>query len=534
MKKRFLSLFLLASIVAGSFVGCMAPTIGSSVSSSDAPSASSSSNVESSSHSSSASIIESSSELSIDSSIESSLDVSIEEPLPNSSEESSLDSSEESSVEESSSESSEESSSTESSSSATTTDPIDFAAQISLDQETDETIKLAVTVKQHIDGDTTHFYFDKNADVPESVKSLGYLKVRYNAINTPESTGTIEPWGKAASDYTKNTLLNAVSIIVEFDSNKWEFDSNERALVWVWYKATATSEYRCLNIELLQEGYAWGSKISNVRYSEVCNSAITQAKALKLHVYSKDKDPGFYYGTAVELDLKELRTNIDQYVGKRVAFEGIVGLRADEFTIYVEDYDAETGMTYGIPIFYGYDRSLHDLLKEGNRVRVVGNLTNEGSWGYQVSSLKYNPMKPTHPDNVQCLEEGLGGYFTETTIETFNSKVTITPDTEGATPKTYNYADLALSTTISMKNLKVTRIYTTNNGGSSDGAMTLYCQDQDGNQIEIRTEVLRNPDMTVVTADQLEGKLIDIRGIIDQYNGNYQIRVFSLGAITIH
>ena len=40
--------------------------------------------------------------------------------------------------------------------------------------------------------------------------------------------------------------------------------------------------------------------------------------------------------------------------------------------------------------------------------------------------------------------------------------------------------------------------------------------------------------MTTVTADQLEGKLIDIRGIIDQYNGNYQVRVFSLGAITIH
>ncbi len=487
MKKRFLSLLLLACIALGSFVGCMAPTNASSSDSSSDASAASSSNVESSE----------------DSFSESSLD------------------------------SSEESSASDSSSSSEIVDPIDYAGQVALD-EASETIKLAVTVKQHIDGDTTHFYFDKNADVPEKVKELGYLKVRYNAINTPESTGTIEPWGKAASDYTKNTLLNAASIMVEFDSNKWEFDSNERALVWVWYKATATSEYRCLNIELLQEGYAWGSKISNVRYSTTCNSAITQAKALKLHVYSKDKDPGFYYGDAVELDLKELRTNIDEYVGKRVAFEGIVGLRADEFTIYVEDYDAETGMTYAIPIFYGYDRTLHDILAEGNRVRVVGNLTNEGSWGAQVSSLKYNPMKPDDPDNVQCLEVGVGGYFTEIDIEKFNSQVTIVPDVDDAVPMTFDFAELALATTVTMKNLYVYDVYTTKSTTDSNGAMTLYCRDQDDNTIEIRTEVLKNPDMTIVTADQLEGKLIDIRGIVDQYNGSYQIRVFSLGAITIH
>ena len=516
MKKRFLSLLLLASIVAGAFVGCIAPTnTSSSESSSDAPIASSSSSTESN--------VESS----LDSSLESSLDSSIEESSTESSEESSTESSEESSTESS------VDSSSDSSSSAAPVDPIDYAGQVALDM-TSETIKLAVTVKQHIDGDTTHFYYDKTADVPEKVSALGYLKVRYNAINTPESTGTIEPWGKAASDYTKATLANAASVLVEFDSSEWEFDSNERALVWVWYKATESSEYRCLNIELLQEGYAWGSKISNVRYSTACNSAITQAKSLKLHVYSKEKDPGFFYGKATELDLKELRTNLEKYVGQRVAFEGIVGLRADEFTIYVEDYDAETDMTYAIPIFYGYDRSLHDILAEGNRVRIVGNLTNEGSWGAQISSLKYNPMKPNDPDNVQCLEEGVGGYFSEIDIEKFNSKVTIIADTDDAVPVVYNFAEISLATTVSMKDLYVYDVYTTKSSTDSNGAMTLYCRDQDGNTIEIRTDVLRNPDNTVVTADQLEGKLIDIRGIIDQYNGDYQIRVFSLGAITIH
>ena len=486
MKKRFLSLLLLASIVAGSFIGCITPTNNSSSeSSSNAPSASSSLEIESS--------------------------------------------------EDSSVVSSEESSSVDSSSSAEQTDPVDFAGQVSLDMSS-ETLKLEVTVKQHIDGDTTHFYVDRNAEVPDSVKTLGYLKVRYNAINTPESTGTIEPWGKAASEYTKSALLSAASVMVEFDSTEWEFDSNERALVWVWYKATATSEYRCLNIELLQEGYAWGSKIANVRYSTVCNSAIAQAKALKLHVYSKDKDPNFYYGKAEEIDLKELRTNIDAYVDKRVAFEGTVTLRSDAYAIYVEDYDAETGMSYGISIFYGYKDSLHEFLAEGNRVRIVGTLTNS-DFGYQVSSLDYNPMKPNDPDNVQCLSKGETVAFTETSVETFNGKVTIVPETDDATPTTYDYAELALSTTISMKNLYVYDTYTTKSG-NSQGAMTLYCRDKDGNKVEIRTEVLTTTNAQgqpeVVKAEMLQGKTIDIRGIVDIFNGNYQVRVFSFGAITIH
>ena len=34
----------------------------------------------------------------------------------------------------------------------------------------------------------------------------GVLKARYIAINTPESTGSIEPWGKKAANFTKTKL----------------------------------------------------------------------------------------------------------------------------------------------------------------------------------------------------------------------------------------------------------------------------------------------------------------------------------------
>ncbi|MBP3378822.1 MAG: hypothetical protein J6L96_08740 [Clostridia bacterium] len=103
----------------------------------------------------------------------------------------------------------------------------DYAALLKLDMSSD-TLKEVVTVKTFIDGDTTHFY------VPESVMEGGVLKARYLAINTPESTGKIEEYGKAAAAFTKEKLSSAVSIIVESDDGKWNADSTgDRFLAWV-------------------------------------------------------------------------------------------------------------------------------------------------------------------------------------------------------------------------------------------------------------------------------------------------------------
>jgi endonuclease YncB( thermonuclease family) len=76
---------------------------------------------------------------------------------------------------------------------------IDYAGELKLDMDS-ETLKQEVTVKTFIDGDTTHFY------VPTSLMDNGVIKARYLAINTPESTGKIEEWGKAASSFTKESF----------------------------------------------------------------------------------------------------------------------------------------------------------------------------------------------------------------------------------------------------------------------------------------------------------------------------------------
>ena len=48
-----------------------------------------------------------------------------------------------------------------------------------------------------------------------------------------------------------------------------------------------------------------------------------------------------------------------------------------------------------------------------------------------------------------------------------------------------------------------------------------------------RTEVLRNEAGEIITEDNYSGKTIDVRGIIDYFDGDYQIKVFTENDITI-
>ena len=72
----------------------------------------------------------------------------------------------------------------------------DYAALMQPDFASD-TLKQEVTVIAFVDGDTTHF------SVPETMVEDGVLRARYLGINTPESTGRVDAWGKAASRFTK-------------------------------------------------------------------------------------------------------------------------------------------------------------------------------------------------------------------------------------------------------------------------------------------------------------------------------------------
>ncbi len=420
----------------------------------------------------------------------------------------------------------------------TPTTPVfqDLAGTVKFDPNSGR-VYAEVTVKLFVDGDTTHF------NVPTSVNETGVLKARYLGINTPESTGLIEPWGKKASNYTKNALSNATSIIIESDSAVWTPDSTgERFLVWVWYKTAEMTDYRCLNLEILQEGLAVASKSSDTAYADICVQILNQAVNFKLYVHNKEElDPDFYYGAAIPLTLKELKTNIETYLGSRVSFEGVITRNVNK-TAYVETYDEETGLYFGIQVFYGYNLDYfgEEVLKVGNRVMIVGSVQYYETGGtYQIADIKYNAMKPDDEENIQLIEEGTGvaAYQLMTAEYLLKGKVELEIETEEAVePKSFDVGFLTMHSSASLQNLTIKEIYTTKNEDSSNfGAMSITCVDENGTTIVVRTAVLKDADGKTVTADAFPiGSVIDVKGIVDVYNGVYQLKVFSVSDITLH
>ena len=149
----------------------------------------------------------------------------------------------------------------------------------------------------------------------------------------------------------------------------------------------------------------------------------------------------------------------------------------------------------------------------------------------QIADLNYRVMKPNDPGNIQKISEGNAASYRLTDADTFlNGTLDIIV---GEEMQTFDYAELVLGTSISMENLEVVDVYTTRNEESaSNGAMTLTCK-KDGLTISIRTSVLYDENNNLVTEDAYMGKTIDVKGIVDYYDGNYQIKVLLNNGITI-
>ena len=403
---------------------------------------------------------------------------------------------------------------------AAASESIDYAA--SVNPSGADTAKQEVTVKSFVDGDTVHFL------VPESIMPSGVLKARFIGIDTPESTGKIEEYGKAASEFTKEKLSRAHSIMIESDDGNWDFDSTGgRYLVWVWYKAEKAGEYRNLNIELLQNGLARAYSSANNRYGSACTAAINQAKANKLNIYSGQKDPNFYYGDAVELTLKELRCGIEGYNGKKVAFEGVITINSGN-GVFIEDYDAETDRYYGISAYYGYGLSGAglDILSVGNRARIVGTVQYYEAGGcYQVSGLSYRQMKPDDPNNLQKLSEGNAAGYVSISADDFASAM-VSIETEAGAAE-YKLSDIAMNTTVEMDGLTVQSVYVAENG-----CATLTCAAGDA-EVTVRLEPLK-VNGEAFDPNTISGKTIDVRAAVDMYDNAPQMHVFTAEGISIN
>ena len=394
---------------------------------------------------------------------------------------------------------------------------VDYAGQLEFRTQS-ETVKQQVTVKSFVDGDTTHFY------VPETIAPDGVLKARYLACNTPESTGKIEEWGKAASRFTREKLENAEEIWVESDNESWNLDSTgARFLVWVWSRPQGEHTFRNLNIELLQEGLAIANSSAQNRYGDTCMAAIAQARDKKLRIYSGEKDPDFFYGDAIELTIKELRLHPEEYNGKKVAFNGIITVDHSN-SVFIEDYDEETGLYFGISAYYGFNMSGAglDILTVGNEVRIVGTMQYyEAGHTWQVAGMTYRMMKPKDPGNIQKLSEGNKPSWKGITAADLQSAVTL--ETEDGAQNQYAFPYLAQCTSVSLTNLKVTEAELSENGD----LLFLLCEDDTKQSVSL---IIPG---SLSAANELLHKTIDIRGILQGSENAWYIRVYTQDGLTI-
>jgi len=170
-----------------------------------------------------------------------------------------------------------------------------------------------VTLKTCIDGDTAHFY-----PVVKTTSSLA-IKSRYYGIDTPESTGRIQPWGKPASDFNKEKLKNAAAngtIVVSSAQDDYgepipdSTGSRYVSLIWIneTKKNAAFNELYLLNLEIVQEGYSWVKNVQDMpQYADTFYKAEKQAQTYKLNLFSGEDDPTMDHGDFKDTSLLNLK-----------------------------------------------------------------------------------------------------------------------------------------------------------------------------------------------------------------------------------
>ena len=107
--------------------------------------------------------------------------------------------------------------------------PKDYAASVQPDTH-DQALQALVTVQTYVDGDTTHFL------LPEDIMEERVISARYLAVNTPECTGRIEEYGKAAAAFTREKLEKSYVRTGEPYTRTFDYDPT--------LKCTATGERR--------------------------------------------------------------------------------------------------------------------------------------------------------------------------------------------------------------------------------------------------------------------------------------------------
>lgn len=112
-----------------------------------------------------------------------------------------------------------------------------------------------VTLSNCIDGDTAKFIY------PQIIYDAipGFSKnTRFLNMDTEETYGTAEEWGKPGSNFTCELLTSADSIVIQTDPNDGLIDNEDyrRLLAWIWVQLPEEDEYFLLNYMVVSQGLA--------------------------------------------------------------------------------------------------------------------------------------------------------------------------------------------------------------------------------------------------------------------------------------
>ena len=177
-----------------------------------------------------------------------------------------------------------------------------------------------VNLKTVIDGDTAHF-----EPIVKTTSSL-LIKSRYYGIDTPESTGRIQQWGKPASKFNE-AKLNAAkengTIVVasaQMEYGAPEYDSTgERFVSLIWINETVKNapytDLYLLNLAIVQEGYSWVKNVQDMPdYADTFYAAERQAQKYKLNLFSGRDDGITDSGEYKDTSLLDLKVATENYI----------------------------------------------------------------------------------------------------------------------------------------------------------------------------------------------------------------------------
>ncbi len=339
-----------------------------------------------------------------------------------------------------------------------------------------------------VDGDTTTFRSNSVS-----------FKLRYYLINTPESTGKIEAWGKAASKFTTGILDSAVKnggkIVLQCDSRSDRQDSNARYLGYVWYQPSAGEDFRLLNLEIVEQAY---SKFfpSASEYDTEFQAAQDKAKATNRRVWG-EPDSGYSYNKlATEITISELYDNQSAYVDTsvKITIEAQITRIVGE-NLYIRDIapsvDKDGNDYYAaVYVFSGYEYKPSSLFKIGDIVKFT--------------------CKPgLYNDNLQ---------LSDVDFRSENYEITGHSEVEPIAITSGDQIKDSLCAQIVTANLIVEEVYQSAN--ASDNSYTIYCHLEDGTELNVRVN-----NNGYVMKNFVKDEIWTFTGGLTRYYENYQIEL---------